>query len=153
MRKSAIILLFLFLVCIATSALAENFIGSVKTMTGKGFVVRAGELVPLAVGDHILLGDVLVTVKKSTMGVIFRDNSQAALGPETELLMDEFVFDPKNDDLGFLASIRTGTAAFLSGKIAKIAPEKVRVATPLTTIGIRGTRFVVSVSGEEAGRE
>jgi hypothetical protein len=32
-----------------------------------------------------------------------------------------------------------------SGTIAKLAPEKVSVVTKTGTIGVRGTRFVVSV--------
>lgn len=130
-------------------ALAETFIGSVKTMTGQGYVVRGGELQPLSVGAHILQDDTLVTVKNSTMGVTFRDDSQVALGPETELQIDEFVFDPRNEELDFLAKMRVGTAVFLSGKIAQLAPNQVKVETPLTTIGIRGTRFVVTVEAQE----
>ena len=35
--------------------------------------------------------------------------------------------------------------AYLSGRIAKLAPEKARFDTPVASIGIRGTRFAVKV--------
>ncbi len=133
----------------AAPVLAEDFIGSVTTLTGKGFVVRAGKLKPIDVGGHIMVDDTLVTVKNSTMGVIFRDDTQLSLGPETEIKIDKFVFDPMHDNMDFLAKMRTGTAAFLTGKLAQLAPEKMVVQTPLSTIGIRGTRFLVKINQEE----
>ncbi|MBU1247422.1 MAG: FecR domain-containing protein, partial [Proteobacteria bacterium] len=90
----------------------------------------------------------LVTVRNSTMGVIFRDDTRLSLGPNTELNIDEFIFDPLHDDMSFLAQMRTGSATFLTGKMAQIAPDKMQVSTPLTTIGIRGTKFLISVEPE-----
>lgn len=134
--------------CLTTTVFAEGFIGSVKTLTGKGYVVRKGDLQPIEVGGHIFQDDTLVTVRNSTMDVIFRDDTRLSLGPNTELNIDEFIFDPLHDDMSFLAQMRTGSATFLTGKMAQIAPDKMQVSTPLTTIGIRGTKFLISVEPE-----
>src|SRR6516165_1899754 len=38
-----------------------------------------------------------------------------------------------------------GVAAYVSGKIAQLSPDAVRVETPVATVGVRGTRFVAKV--------
>jgi hypothetical protein len=37
----------------------------------------------------------------------------------------------------------------VSGKIAKQSPESVRFSTPTTTLGVRGTEFVIEAAGTE----
>jgi hypothetical protein len=44
-----------------------------------------------------------------------------------------------------LVRLSSGTMAYLSGLIGKLAPESVRFETPVATIGIRGTRFAMKV--------
>ena len=79
------------------------------------------------------------------MGVIFRDDTTLSLGPDTRIVIDEFLFSPAEGKLGFVSSISKGTAAYLSGKINKLSPGATRVETPLAVLGIRGTRFLIEV--------
>ena len=44
----------------------------------------------------------------------------------------------------FDATLRQGTLAVVSGKIAKQSPEAMTVRTPATILGVRGTEFVIS---------
>lgn len=134
----------------AFPALAADPAGVVVTIKGKGYLVREKQLSQLFVGDRFYQGDTLVTPDKCSMGVTFRDDTTMALGPGSEVRIDEFVFDPAESELGFAAHLRTGTAQFISGQVAHLAPDKMSVTTPLTTIGIRGTRFIVEVPPEPA---
>ena len=46
-------------------------------------------------------------------------------------------------------SIRRGSLAVVDGKLAKANPESVRYSTPTTTLGVRGTEFIIEVGGSE----
>lgn len=128
----------------ADAARADDFIGSVKTVQGAAVVVHQGQKLTPALGDHVYQGDVLRTGDGS-LGVLFRDDTSIALGPRSEIVLDEFVFDPAGQDVRFLSQMTKGTAMFVTGQIGKIHPEAFRVETPKATIGIRGTRFLVTV--------
>jgi len=41
-----------------------------------------------------------------------------------------------------------GTFVYLSGVIAKLSPESIKLETPVGTIAIRGTRFAAKIAGE-----
>ncbi|WP_338669134.1 FecR family protein [Pseudodesulfovibrio methanolicus] len=141
-------LMFLFLFCLAQEPQAmerAQAVGTIKTVTGEAFVERLAERLPAAVGDYLLEGDTLVTGKNSSMGVIFRDDTLLSLGPGSRVTIDKFVFDPAQDHLDFLTKVNKGTVQFISGQIAKLKPGGMAVETPLSTIGIRGTRFLIKV--------
>jgi len=74
-----------------------------------------------------------------------------ALGPDSSLVIREFLFSPAEHRLGLVARLTQGTMAYLSGVLGKLAPEAVRFETPVATIGIRGTRFAVK-AGEPSPR-
>ncbi len=119
--------------------------GVIKRVNGSASVERDGRLLHAKVGDKIQQGDILITGDKGSMGVIFRDDTSLSMGPETRIVVDEFLFDPAGGKLSFLSKVTKGTAAYLSGKMSRLKPEAVQVETPLAVLGVRGTRFLVAV--------
>ncbi|MGE4292785.1 MAG: FecR domain-containing protein [Desulfovibrio sp.] len=138
------LLLILLISLFSSGAQAEDFVASVKSAQGEVLVFRQGEAHTVEPGDHILLSDVLQT-KDGSLGVLFRDDTALSLGPDTEINVRDFVFDPHGGNLDFLLQITKGSAAFVTGQLGKIKPEAFKVETPQATIGVRGTRFVVDV--------
>jgi hypothetical protein len=126
----------------------EAVIGSVKTVSGSASIIRNGSAIPAKVGDRLHENDTLETGKDGSLGVIFRDDTVLSLGPDSQIVVNEFVFQPLEGELGIVTKMFKGTAAYLSGEIVKLSPESARFETPLATIGIRGTRFVVKVKGD-----
>ncbi|WP_022663025.1 FecR family protein [Paucidesulfovibrio longus] len=136
---------FALLLFFAAGAQAEEFVGSVKSADGDAVIVRQDKNLPARIGEHLLRGDVLRTGSGS-MGVLFRDDTAISLGPNTEIDVQEFIFDPHGGNLDFLVQVTKGSAAFVTGQLGKIRPAAFKVETPQATIGIRGTRFVVEVN-------
>lgn len=120
-------------------------VATVKTVKGEVLVSRSGVQQTVKTGDHLYQEDQIVTKGGSSVGIIFRDDTLLSLGSNTELRIDKFVFDPAAGDMGFLTTIGKGTAEFISGQMAKLSPDAMSVQTPLSTLGIRGTRFLVKV--------
>jgi hypothetical protein len=127
--------------------------GNIKSTDGAAFVQRGEERIPAEIGKPVERGDVLVTGEDGAMGVTFRDNTMISLGPSSEVTVDDFVYDPKNQKLSFATRIAKGTMQHVSGNIAKLDPDSVSVKTPNASLAVRGTRFVVRVPQPEESKE
>lgn len=85
------------------------------------------------------------------VGIKFQDDTQVQINENSKLVIDEFVYDPKNKDASKLAlNMASGTVRYASGAIAKNNPSKVAINTPTATIAVRGTDFSATV--DELGR-
>jgi len=141
----------LFAASTALAVAGDSPAGSVKSATGEAFVIRAGAApAPLNPGDRIFEKDVLTTGKGASLGLVLRDNSTLSLGPSTQLVVERFLFEPERGALASMLRVAKGSAACVTGEIAKLSPNAVKVMTPTAVIGIRGTHFVVNVE-ESAG--
>jgi hypothetical protein len=123
----------------------QETIGVVRNSTGTATVTRGDQALPAVAGTKLQAGDTLSTGFDGSMGIILRDNSTLSLGPGSTLLIRSFLYSPREGKLGLLARISSGTMAYISGLIGKLAPQSVRFDTPVATIGIRGTYFAVIV--------
>jgi hypothetical protein len=118
--------------------------GRVKTLAGQAWRTDpAGQRSALEVGSAVASGDTLETGPDGSVGITFRDETRLSLGPASHVTIDAFLFEPERDELSFAAHIARGTLLYVSGVIARLAPERVEVTTPDGTVGVRGTTFVV----------
>ena len=76
----------------------------------------------------------------------FADNSLLSVGPNSTLAVDKFSFNPSTHEGQFDASLQRGTLAVVSGKMVKQSPDAMRIRTPASILGVRGTEFVVKVA-------
>lgn len=127
----------------------EIAIGTVKTMQGDVSVLRGSEKIAANVGSALRGSDVITTAAASSVGITLRDNTLLSAGPNSRLSLDKFVFDSTSHQGALEATLRRGTLAVISGKIAKADPQAVRFRTPLTTLGVRGTEFILEAEGED----
>ena len=122
-------------------------IGKIKTCKGEVVVTRSGKEMPVRIDDVLYQNDTIRTGADSAVGIIFEDNTVLSLGPQSELVINEYVFAPEKGALSMMTSMLRGTATYLSGIIGRQSPESVKFQTPDATIGIRGTQFLVKVKG------
>lgn len=127
----------------AAPALAE--IGRIKSSVGVASVDRNGRMLPVAPGVPLERGDVLVTGRDGRMGITFVDGTRFAVAPNSRVTLDTFQFDRTRQTGSFVTSVDRGTLGVVSGRIAKSRRDAMRVRTPTSMLGVRGTRFVVEV--------
>jgi hypothetical protein len=127
------------------AAATDGSAGRVKTINGSASIVRGQSSLPAIVNERIFQGDTLRTGPDGSLGVILKDDSLLSLGPNSEVVVDQFLFTPAEGKLALVTRMVKGTAVFFSGVIAKLSPQSVRIETPNATIGVRGTRFLVKV--------
>jgi hypothetical protein len=127
---------------VATAAVE---IGQVKNAKGEVVVERDGATQPAVPGLRLLASDVVRTGADGSVGITMGDDSLLSLGPSSTLSLDRFEFDSSTQRGRFDASLRSGSLAVVSGRLAKQAPDAMTVRTPSTVLGVRGTEFAVSV--------
>jgi hypothetical protein len=99
-------------------------------------------------GDPIFLGDAITSGKASGLQVMLLDETVFTIGPNSEISIDEFVYDPSTNAGKITASVAKGAFRFITGKIARKRPEDMTVRLPTATIGIRGTIVAGVVRGK-----
>ena len=123
-------------------------VGSVNQLKGTASIVRKNQIIPARIGEKIYKMDVLKTGREGSLGVIFEDDTSLSIGPQSEIIISEFLFSPAEGKLSIVTRLLKGSAIYLTGIIGKLSPESVRFETPVANIGIRGTKFAVKI--EEA---
>ncbi len=131
-----------------SAANASAPVAIVKKVSGSATIVRQGQTISAADGMEIWENDTLRTGRDGSIGIVFNDDTFLSLGPESVLIIDEFVFAPKEGKFSIVVRMLKGTAAYLSGLISKLSPDSAHFKTPTASIGIRGTKFVARVEGE-----
>jgi hypothetical protein len=140
--KSALIALTIVLAFGVAVAAAQEA-GQIKVSKGSAQIERSGKKLPAAVGQVVQQGDVVITGADGSVGITFRDSSLLSVGPDSVLAIDRFVFDSTTHQGSFDSSLKQGTLAVVSGKLAKQSPEAMKVKTPAAILGVRGTEFLV----------
>jgi len=128
----------------ASAAADEPSVALVKTVGGAAYAVRAGERVVLAPGAALYARD-LIETGEGSVGLTFTDGTRISLGPNTQLECKEYAFAPGEERLSLLVRLLRGTMMFVSGSLPKLAPDAVRVETPVATVAVRGTAFLAKI--------
>lgn len=126
-----------------STAFAE--IARIKQSSGTAAVVRGTQQLRPAPGLQLLAGDRLVTGKNGRMSLTFIDNTRFAVGPNSRISVSEFQYDRTRQKGRFVTQVDRGSLAVVSGKIAKSDRDAMKVRTPNTLLGVRGTKFIVEV--------
>lgn len=131
--------------CIATAALADTQIGAAQLVVNQvtGTLASTHEQAPLRAGIDVFQNETISTGKTSASRVLFQDKTELSVGPQSEVVLDQFVFDPDPSRSRVALSIAKGVARFSSGLLPK---QDYELKTPTATIGIRGTLLTITVS-------
>lgn len=123
----------------------EAAVGFVKTVSGAAEIVRADLNWPMKAGAAIYEGDVLSSGPDGTFGITFKDDTRISGGPNTRLEVKAFRYEPVAGEFSWIIDMVKGSLLYVSGTIAKLAPDAAKVETPRGTIAVRGTRFLVRI--------
>ena len=133
------------LVALLATAPATAEIARIKQSSGLASIERSSQRLTALPGLKLLAGDRLVTGKDGRISVTFIDNTRFAVGPNSRVSVSEFQYDRTRQKGSFVTQVDRGSLAVVSGKIAKSNRDAMRVRTPNSLLGVRGTRFIVDV--------
>ncbi len=131
---------------------AEESVGVCAAVRGRVDLERAPtSLRAIASGEPVMLRDELRSGPRSGLQLLLRDETSFTLGPVSALRVDEFAYEPGTGDAQLVANVSKGVFRVVSGKIAKEAPDRVRLRAGSATVGVRGSMVagrVDEVTGE-----
>lgn len=124
---------------------AQQASGRVKVVSGAAFIVRPAGPVPAEVGQLVFTSDTLRTGADGRLGITLDDDTRLSLGPASEVQLAAFQYAPAEGALALALRFLRGVAVYVSGQIARLSPDAVRLETPSAIVGVRGTTVAVSV--------
>ncbi len=136
----------LLVILLSLSAFLFSYeVAYIKNLDGDVLIKRNEKEVILDIGSKLKIGDLILTKKESSIGIIFEDGTVLTIGENSIFKINNYIFKPLEKKFDFDIELTKGKSSFESGKIGKLAPQSVKFKIPEGIIGIRGTKFFVEV--------
>ncbi len=122
-------------------------IGDISELKGKAELIRAeNDLQIQAIqGGSIQQNDEAITYN-GRMALKFLDDSTVRLTEHSQLLIDEYIYDPDPSKSKMALTFAMGTTRFITGNLNRIDKQNIQLKTPTANISIRGTDFSATVN-------
>ena len=143
--KVYVMVVSFLLAVFASSVVFAADAGSIKNIEGEAWIVRDGKQIPAKKGMRLRENDTLKTGHDGVMGVFLRDDTIISMGPNSEMVLAVFIFQPRTDEFGMFTRFLKGSFTYISGVMARLNPESVKIETPVSMVSIRGTHFLINV--------
>lgn len=107
------------------------------------------------VSDKVVSGLPINTFDTVTSGVasglqiLLLDETVFTMGADSKIIIDEFVYEPKNNIAQLTAQLIKGIFRYVSGKVGADSPQNVALLVPSGFIGIRGTSLFAVVLNKQ----
>ena len=120
-------------------ALASERVGTIGIVVGKADVVNRN--IELKIKENIYFGDVIRTAAQTNLQILFDDETVFTIGENTEIVINEFIYDPNQDnELNKIsAEVMQGSLKVVTGLISKENPENLSITLPTGVLATRGT--------------
>ena len=144
---SVIVVLFASFKTTKVQAQAAD-IGDISELNGSAQIVR-DKPYDANLEFAIQSNDEAITTN-GRMAITFLDESTVKLTEHSQLLIDEYIYDPDPSKSKMALTFGLGTARFITGNLNRIDKQNITLKTPTANIAIRGTDFTATV--DELGR-
>src|SRR5271170_8314298 len=127
------------------TALGEQRIGVDSGVNPSATGIPPGALPRrLVLGQDVVFNERITTEAQGQTQILFVDESTLSVGPDANMVIDQFVYDPNAGTGKLAASLTRGVFRFVGGKLSK-QDNAVTLRTPTATIGIRGGVMLVNL--------
>jgi hypothetical protein len=105
--------------------------------------IGGGPARTLKPGDPIKSSEELSSGAGASMGFTLQDGTRVALSPNSTLRLDQFIYEPRTESGSLALALLKGSIRFVSGTMAKLNGDSVKIFTNTALVGVRGTDFIV----------
>jgi hypothetical protein len=102
----------------------------------------------LNLGQQIIFREKITTTASGSVQLAFLDKSTLTVGANSNVIIDEYVFNPATDTGKMTVSVAKGVMRFVGGQISHGGNAQIK--TPTATIGLRGAAGSVTVGADGA---
>jgi hypothetical protein len=103
----------------------------------------------LIIGENVVFNEHISTDNVGQTQLLFLDESSMTIGPNSDLTIDQFVYDPKSGTGKLAMSATRGLLRYVGGKLSK-QDEAVTLRTSTATLAVRGGAFILYITGNGA---
>jgi hypothetical protein len=116
------------------------------------FIYPNGERIKASANTPVVYGTRVTTAPDAKVQFILLDETSFTVGPQSEMVLDDFVYDPRTGIKRVSANIAKGAFRFITGKLARKNPDNMQIRTNVIAIGIRGTDLEIEVDAFGSGK-
>ena len=98
----------------------------------------------LVIGQDVIFNEHITTAATGQTQLLFLDESSMTVGPNSDLTIDQFVYDPKTGTGKLAMSATRGLLRYVGGKLSK-QDDAVTLRTATATLAVRGGTFIAEV--------
>jgi len=138
MRSLLLLLVFTFT--------AFSSIGKVSASRGEVHIQRDIGSIKVSRDTLVEERDTVITQQLSRVQIILHDDTVIMIGPKSRFSFDRYNDEKSNAEAKM--KIHHGVFKAITGEIGKIAPQRFKIKTRTSTIGIRGTHFMGIIEAE-----
>ncbi|MES3006538.1 MAG: FecR family protein [Pseudomonadota bacterium] len=153
LRPLAVAALLFAQAAFAQGAIADEIkpgVGTVGLVLGKAYLESAdNSRERIRAGTRISVSDRIVTEANGHVHIQFDDEAMVSVRPDSLLEIERYDYNAASPEQSSIKlNLVEGVTRSISGNGARAARERFRLNTPIAAIGVRGTDFVVSATGE-----
>src|SRR3989449_6300770 len=130
---------------VGAEGLKQQVIGFYLTAIGRPTVAHVGQpaAVPVKLRESVYFKDVIETQADSRAKALFEDDSILTVGESSRVEVNEYIYDPANNQRSTILRLFQGKARALVGRLFAGLGSRFEVHTPTAVAAARGTYFVV----------
>ena len=98
----------------------------------------------LVIGQDVIFNEHITTAAAGQSQLLFLDESSMTVGPNSDLTIDQFVYDPKSGTGKLAMSATRGLLRYVGGKLSK-QDDAVTLRTATATLAVRGGAFIARI--------
>tara|TARA_R110000751_G_scaffold270143_1_gene369911 strand:+ start:34829 stop:37834 length:3006 start_codon:yes stop_codon:yes gene_type:complete len=110
---------------------------------------RSGATKIISLGQNVIHNEKISTDAEGLVQILLVDGTTFTVGPNSQLTIDEFVYDPNTGNATVVASVAKGAFRFIGGQTSR-KKGGATINTPAGSIGIRGAMVEGDVQGNSA---
>lgn len=133
---------------LGSAALAETNVGVTAAVNQDATGSVGSNVKTISLGDSVVFNQRIQTGGSGLVQVLLADGTTFMVGPNSDLVIDRFVYDPGAGTAQVTASFTKGVLRFIGGQTSK-TDGGVTINTPVGTMGIRGAMVDVVLNPPE----
>jgi hypothetical protein len=102
----------------------------------------------LVIGQDVIFNEHITTTAGGQTQLLFLDESSMTIGPNSDLTIDQFVYDPKTGTGKLAMSATRGLMRYVGGKLSK-NEDAVTLRTATATLAVRGGSFLTKFDSDK----
>lgn len=125
---------------------ANERVGTFKSAEGPVRVVSGGQQRNAAPGQALHVNERVVTGPQGAAAITLRDGTVLTMGQQSQMDMSAFAFDSTTQQGSAAIHLLQGSLRVVTGLLGKVSPDRFKVTTPTSVVGVRGTDFIVEAN-------